>query len=119
MVMLAGPLAEAIGAARMRQSAEGVESTRTIHLTPAGTPLTHAKVVELARSGHAGYVLIAGRYEGIDERLVAREVGTVKHHGLSSGWSRRGWRRVRMLSAMVILVALSVPASAGCWRWRA
>ena len=37
-------------------------------------PLTHARVVELAARSDAGYVLVAGRYEGIDERLVAREV---------------------------------------------
>jgi tRNA (guanine37-N1)-methyltransferase len=37
-------------------------------------PLSHAKVVELAKARDAGYVLIAGRYEGIDERVVARQV---------------------------------------------
>jgi tRNA (guanine37-N1)-methyltransferase len=73
MVMLAAPLAEAIAAARNAQRAEGVAATHTIHLTPAGVPLTHAKVDALARARDAGYVLIAGRYEGIDERLVARE----------------------------------------------
>ena len=31
-------------------------------------------MVELAARGDAGYVLLAGRYEGIDERLVEREV---------------------------------------------
>ena len=43
-------------------------------VTPAGAPLTHARVAELAGAADAGYVVIAGRYEGIDERLVAREV---------------------------------------------
>jgi tRNA (guanine37-N1)-methyltransferase len=74
MVMLAGPLCEAIDAARAAQRADGVTATRTIHLTPAGTPLTHARVVELALAKDAGYVLIAGRYEGIDERVAIREV---------------------------------------------
>jgi tRNA (guanine37-N1)-methyltransferase len=74
MVMLPGPLAKAIAAAREAQRAEGVQATQTVHLTPAGTPLTHARVAELAGAAGAGYVLIAGRYEGIDERLVAREV---------------------------------------------
>jgi tRNA (guanine37-N1)-methyltransferase len=74
MVMLPGPLAKAIAAARDAQHGDGVEATRTIHLTPAGIPLTHARVAELAGAASAGYVLIAGRYEGIDERLVAREV---------------------------------------------
>jgi tRNA (guanine37-N1)-methyltransferase len=73
MVMLAEPLAQAIAAAREAQRAAGVVAPRTIHLTPAGAPLTHARVIELAHAENAGYVLIAGRYEGIDERVVARE----------------------------------------------
>src|SRR5207302_634433 len=46
-------------------------TTRTIYVSPAGGPLTHAKVMELARAPDAGYVVLAGRYEGVDERLVA------------------------------------------------
>ena len=74
MVMLPGPLCEAIEAARAAQRGDGMTATRTIHLTPAGAPLTHARVVELAQAKDAGYVLIAGRYEGIDERVARREV---------------------------------------------
>lgn len=75
MVMLADPLAQAIEAARAAQHAGGAAATRTIFLSPAGAPLTHRRVAELAAGGDAtGYVLLAGRYEGIDERLLAREV---------------------------------------------
>jgi tRNA (guanine37-N1)-methyltransferase len=74
MVMLPGPLCEAIDAARAAQRRDGAAATRTIHLTPAGVPLTHARVVEIAKERDVGYVLIAGRYEGIDERVAAREV---------------------------------------------
>jgi len=74
MVMLPGPLCAAIDAARAAQRADGIAATRTIHLTPAGTPLTHARVVELSQSRDVGYVMIAGRYEGIDERVAIREV---------------------------------------------
>jgi tRNA (guanine37-N1)-methyltransferase len=74
MVMMAGPLAAAIGAAREAQAADGVGATRVVHLTPAGTPLTHARVMELAARRDEGLVLLAGRYEGVDERLVEREV---------------------------------------------
>lgn len=74
MVMLAAPLAQAIGAARVAQRESGAASTRVIHLTPAGTPLTHARVAVLAGAEAAGYVLVAGRYEGVDERLIQREV---------------------------------------------
>jgi len=73
MVMLAEPLAQALAAARSAQGAAGVSVSRTIHLTPAGAPLTHEKVMQLARADDAGYVLLAGRYEGVDERLIARE----------------------------------------------
>ena len=75
MVMLAEPLAAALRAARAAQQAEGRAATRTLYLSPAGAPLTHRRVVELAAEGEAtGLVLLAGRYEGIDERLFGREV---------------------------------------------
>jgi len=74
MVMLAEPLAKALAAARDAQRAAGVSKTTTIHLSPAGRPLVHARVASLAAEPAAGYVLLAGRYEGIDERLIAREV---------------------------------------------
>ncbi len=50
----------------------GITSTRTIYLSPAGEPLTHDAVMALAAS--PGCVLLAGRYEGVDERLLEREV---------------------------------------------
>jgi tRNA (guanine37-N1)-methyltransferase len=75
MVMLADPLALALAAARRAQRAGGVPATRTIYLSPAGAPQTHRRVAELAAAADGtGYVLLAGRYEGIDERLLAREV---------------------------------------------
>jgi len=74
MVMMAEPLAKAIAAARAAQRDAGIAQMRTIHLSPAGRPLTHGRVTELAAAREAGYVLVAGRYEGIDERLIAREV---------------------------------------------
>ena len=75
MVMLAEPLARALAAARSAQRADGCEATRTIYLSPAGVPLTHARVAALAAgAGRSGYVLLAGRYEGIDERLLVQEV---------------------------------------------
>ncbi|MEO8506369.1 MAG: tRNA (guanosine(37)-N1)-methyltransferase TrmD [Betaproteobacteria bacterium] len=74
MVMLAAPLAQAIAAAKAAQRAAGVTATRVIHLSPAGVPLTHVRVMELATAPGVGYVLLAGRYEGIDERLIQRDV---------------------------------------------
>ena len=74
MVMMAAPLAASIAAARQAQAADGVKRTHVVHLTPAGRPLKHAGVVDLAARRDEGLVLLAGRYEGIDERLVEREV---------------------------------------------
>jgi len=71
MVMLAEPLASALAAARSAQRLAGCAATRTLYLSPAGTPLSHRRVAELAAEGDAtGLVLLAGRYEGIDQRLL-------------------------------------------------
>jgi tRNA (guanine37-N1)-methyltransferase len=75
MVMLAEPLACALAAARSAQRRDGCAASRTLYLSPAGVPLTHGRVAELAAGGDAtGLVLLAGRYEGIDQRLLEREV---------------------------------------------
>jgi tRNA (guanine37-N1)-methyltransferase len=70
MVMLAAPLESAINAARAEREQAGAAAAKVIYLSPQGTPLTHRKVCELASSD--GAVLICGRYEGIDERLIER-----------------------------------------------
>ncbi len=72
MVMLADPLARAIRAARQRQKSSGVGRPRVIYLSPQGRLLDHATVMTLA--AEQGIVMIAGRYEGVDERLLEREV---------------------------------------------
>lgn len=75
MVMLGEPLAKALAAARAAQRRDGHMVSRTLYLSPAGNPLTHRRVAELAAaSSTTAYVLLAGRYEGIDERLLGREV---------------------------------------------
>ncbi|MEW5888610.1 MAG: tRNA (guanosine(37)-N1)-methyltransferase TrmD [Pseudomonadota bacterium] len=70
MVMLAEPLEKAIAAARGRQQGAGASATRVIYLSPQGRPLTHGRVLELAQE--PALILLCGRYEGIDERLVER-----------------------------------------------
>jgi len=72
MVMLAEPLACAIGRARQTQADALGASGPVIYLSPQGAPLTHAKILELARL--PGLILLCGRYEGIDQRLLDREV---------------------------------------------
>lgn len=72
MVMLAQPLERAILAAKARQARTGVGQTRVIYLSPQGVLLDHEVVRRLA--GMPGLVLLAGRYEGVDERLLRWQV---------------------------------------------
>ena len=73
MVMLAGPLEQALDAALERIRADGGASkARVVYLTPQGERLTHQRVLALKSEGDL--VLLAGRYEGIDERLLERRV---------------------------------------------
>jgi len=71
MVMMPGPLTDAIAAAKDRQRANGVSRSRVICLSPQGALLTHERVMALAQAAE-GLVLVCGRYEGIDERLIER-----------------------------------------------
>jgi tRNA (guanine37-N1)-methyltransferase len=75
MVMMAVPLQAAIDAAVKRQREAGVAKPLVVLMSPQGQRLDDALVGELA--GQEGLVVIAGRYEGIDERVtrsVDREV---------------------------------------------
>jgi tRNA (guanine37-N1)-methyltransferase len=63
MVMKTQPLSEAITDAR-----ESLGGARVIYLSPQGSPLTQATVERLATE--EALVLVAGRYEGVDERLI-------------------------------------------------
>ena len=72
MVMLAEPLEACIEGAKARQRAAGIEAPKVVLMSPQGERLDEGLVRELALE--AGLVVIAGRYEGVDERLVARSV---------------------------------------------
>jgi tRNA (guanine37-N1)-methyltransferase len=78
MVMLVEPLERAIMAARSRQSGQisggpaGARAPKVIYLSPQGRPLNHEVVLELCEL--PALVLLAGRYEGVDERLIERQV---------------------------------------------
>ncbi len=69
MVMLAEPLEQALSAAKARVAGGG---RRVIYLSPQGRVLDHGKVMELAKG--PGAVLLCGRYESVDERLIRRAV---------------------------------------------
>lgn len=69
MVMMAEPLAQAIAAAR---DTEGEQASPVICLSPQGERLDHQMVLELSRAPKL--ILLAARYEGIDERLMQHQV---------------------------------------------
>lgn len=68
MLMMVQPLRDAIHAAK---AATG-DSAKVIYLSPQGRKLTQQGVEELAKSD--SLVLVCGRYEGVDERIIQTEV---------------------------------------------
>ncbi len=97
MLMMVEPLRQAISAAREAAAAKGY-TPRVIYLSPQGKRLDQAGVVELARE--EALILLCGRYEGIDERLIRREVDaewSIGDYVLSGG----------ELPAMVMMDAVS------------
>jgi tRNA (guanine37-N1)-methyltransferase len=67
MVMMAEPLEKALDAVK----AAGGDG-KVIYLSPQGKKLNHNKVIEMAKA--SSLVLLCGRYEGVDERLLSRRV---------------------------------------------
>ena len=68
MLMMVQPLLDAIRAAK--QAAE--KKTKVIYLSPQGKTLTQRGVKQL--SENESVILVAGRYEGIDERVIEAEI---------------------------------------------
>lgn len=94
MVMRPGPMTRAVAAARAAAPA----SAPVLYLSPQGRRLDHAAVVELARRPRL--ILLAGRYEGVDERVLEAEVDeewSIGDYVLSGG----------ELPAMVLIDALA------------
>lgn len=94
MLMKVDPLQQAIAAARESIAA----GARVIYLSPQGRRLDHARVLELARA--PALILIAGRYEGVDERLLESDVDeelSIGDYVLSGG----------ELAAMVVIDAVT------------
>ena len=68
MVMLPEPLSACLAAARAADAAPA----HVVYLSPQGAVLTQARARELAALPRL--VLVCGRYEGVDERFIEREV---------------------------------------------
>jgi tRNA (guanine37-N1)-methyltransferase len=94
MLMKIDTLEAAIGAAREQLAQPG----RVIYLSPQGRRFDHEVARELA--AESALVLVAGRYEGVDERLLEAEVDeelSIGDYVLSGG----------ELAAMVVIDAIS------------
>ena len=94
MLMKVEPLLEAIDAIRQ----QAPSTPRVIYLSPQGQPLTQQRVEQLAQLD--SLVLLCGRYEGIDERIIDRCVDeeiSIGDYVLSGG----------ELGAMVLLDAVT------------
>jgi len=105
MVMMAEPLYQALEAARTWAGEEG-GPVRTIYLSPQGRQLDQRGVEDLSAAGNL--VLLAGRYEGVDERIVESmidEEWSIGDYVLSGG----------ELAAMVMVDAITrlIPGALG------
>jgi tRNA (guanine37-N1)-methyltransferase len=102
MVMMVQPLRDAIAEAKVWAGS----GAKVIYLSPQGRTLDQAGVVQL--SSYNNMILIAGRYEGIDERLldtVIDEEWSIGDYVLSGG----------ELPAMVLIDAVTrlIPGALG------
>lgn len=68
MLMKVQPLRDAIAAARHEIGTDA----RVAYMSPQGKPLKQRDVIELA--GREKMIFVAGRYEGIDERVIEADV---------------------------------------------
>lgn len=94
MVMKVAPLSDAVSDAR----ASSGRRFRTIYLSPQGRRFTQAIADELA--AEPGLILVAGRYEGVDERFIESEIDeelSIGDYVLSGG----------ELAAMVLIDAVA------------
>ena len=70
MVMMARPLEATINAAKQRQTDLGLAAPRVVFMSPQGRALTHERVTQL--KAEPGLVILCGRYEAVDQRLLDR-----------------------------------------------
>ena len=103
MVMMIQPLRDAVAAAKLWTDAgvsDSVGNTEVVYLSPQGRQFDQAAAQNFAREGCANLILIAGRYEGVDERFIELEVDSewsIGDYVLSGG----------ELGAMVMLDAIT------------
>ncbi len=94
MVMKPDSLVKTIRAAKKQVS----EKTKVVYLSPQGTPFKQSMAREFSK--HDGLILVCGRYEGIDQRVIDLEIDeewSLGDYVLSGG----------ELGAMVIIDAIT------------
>jgi tRNA (guanine37-N1)-methyltransferase len=72
MVMTVAPLSKAIGSAKLKMDVQGRPSPKVVYMSPQGKRLDQQVINELAQQD--SLIVLCGRYEGIDERLIDAEV---------------------------------------------
>jgi tRNA (guanine37-N1)-methyltransferase len=68
MVMMIQPLQDAVRAAKQELG----EKARVIHLSPQGKRLTQETIIQYSKQ--ESFIMVATRYEGVDERFIETEV---------------------------------------------
>jgi len=98
MVMMLPPLRDAINAAREAQQNLGRGESKVIYMSPQGRRLDQRLATELSQVPNL--ILVAGRYEGVDERLIESQIDeeiSIGDYVLSGG----------ELAAMVLIDAVT------------
>jgi len=98
MVMMLPPLRDAINATREAQQSLGNGESKVIYMSPQGRRLNQRLATELSQVPNL--ILVAGRYEGIDERLIESQIDeeiSIGDYVLSGG----------ELAAMVVIDAVT------------
>ncbi len=72
MVMMIEPLEKALDSAKSSHANQGVNHSKVVYLSPQGQKITQPLVNQLALE--PGLIMVCGRYEGVDERFIERNV---------------------------------------------
>ena len=72
MVMTVAPLSQAIDSAKSNMNVQGKPPPKVVYMSPQGKLLDQQVINELAQQD--SLIVLCGRYEGIDERLIDAEV---------------------------------------------
>ncbi|WVN42802.1 tRNA (guanosine(37)-N1)-methyltransferase TrmD [beta proteobacterium MWH-UniP1] len=72
MVMMPGPLTEAVAAVKTQQQAAGLAPGPVVLMSPAGQPMNQALMDRVATT--PCWTIICGRYEGVDQRFIDQQV---------------------------------------------